>query len=179
MPKILVGWNLAIYKLPRFNVFGSEWAMFGAYQKIPEDSIPPVGVKKGRRLPECWSKDINPPESGQDGSEKFRFFVFRLTKSNFRFAKNHRLTKSILKFSFFRFKVTRPLVLMSNLFSGSKLSQERYSFANYKLIFTHASSYFHINERVGIFHCFWKHIWNNYGNITAHSKTIRVSCTFD
>ena len=76
MPKILVGWNLAIYKLPRFNVFGSEWAFFGAYQKIPEDRIPPVGVKKGRRLPECWSKDINPPESGEDGSEKFWFFRF-------------------------------------------------------------------------------------------------------
>ena len=76
MPKILVGWNLAIYKLPRFNVFGSEWAFFGAYQKKPEDSIPPVGVTKGRRLPVCWSKDIKPPESGEDGPEKFRFSFF-------------------------------------------------------------------------------------------------------
>ena len=60
-------------------------SIFGAYQKIPEDSIPPVGVKKGRRLPVCWSKDINPPESGQDGSEKFPFFFFQLTKSILKF----------------------------------------------------------------------------------------------
>jgi len=135
MPKILVGWNLAIYELPRFNVSAPSERFSAPTRRKPEDSIPPVGVKKGRRLPECGSKDINPPESGEDGSEKFWFFVFRLTKSNFRFAKNHRLTKSIQRFPFFRFKVTRPLVLMSNLFSGSKLSQERYSFANYKLIF--------------------------------------------
>ena len=58
--------------------------MFGAYQKIPEDSIPPVGVKKGRRLPVCWSKDIKPPESGKDGPESF-VFRFQLTKSNRKF----------------------------------------------------------------------------------------------
>ena len=76
MPKILVGWNLAIFKLPRFNVSAPSEHFSAPTRRKPEDSIPPVGVKKGRRLPVCRSKDINPPESGKDGPEKFSFFRF-------------------------------------------------------------------------------------------------------
>ena len=38
---------------------------------------------------------------------------------------------------------------------------------------------FHINERVGIFSTAFENTFEIIKGITAHSKTIRVSCTFD
>ena len=152
MPKILVGWNLAIYKLPRFNVFGSEWAMF---RRLPEENPKTVFPQWGSWRVDAYlsvdPKTLTRPRAVKTDRKSFVFGFFGSLRAIFRFAKNHQLTKSIQRFPFFRFKVTRPLVLMSNLFSGSKLSQERYFFLNYKLIFAHASSYFPHKSNVSAF----------------------------
>lgn len=153
MPKILVGWNLAIYKLPRFNVFGSEWAYSAPTWRYPRTVFPQWGSRRVDAYLSVGPRTLSRPRAVKTDRKSFVFSFFRFTKS-------HQLTKSILKFSFFRFKVTRPLVLMSNLFSGSKLSQERYSFASYKLISLMFLPYFHINRTCRHFvAAFWKNIW--------------------
>ena len=126
-------------------------------RRNPRTVFPQWGSRRVDAYLSVDPKTLTRPRAVKTDRKSFVFWFFRLTKSNFRFAKNHRLTKSIQRFPFFRFKVTRPLVLMSNLFSGSKLSQERYSFANYKLITLAFASYFpHKTNVLVFFHCFLK-----------------------
>ena len=104
MPKILVGWNLAIYKLPRFNVFGSEWAFSAPTRRYPRTVIP-SGVKKGRRLPEeVDPKTLSRPRAVKTDRKSFSFFLFSSLRG-------------FLKFRF-SFKVTKTTILMSYLFSS-------------------------------------------------------------
>ena len=151
MPKILVGWNLAIYKLPRFNVSAPS----EHFRRLPEDTRGQVFPQWGSRRVDAYlsvdPKTLTRPRAVKTDRKSFVFWFFRLTKSNFRFAKNHRLTKSIQRFPFFRFKVTRPLVLMSNIFLRFQAVTRTLYFPKLQVDFAHASSYFPHKSNVSLF----------------------------
>ena len=106
MPKILVGWNLAIYKLPRFNVFGSEWAMFGAYQKKTRRQYSPVGSRRVDAYLSVGPKTLFRPRAVKTDRKSFVFSFFRVTKS---ISVRGRTISSLRAFEVFRFFALRSL----------------------------------------------------------------------
>ena len=139
-------------------MFSAPSERFSAPTRRYPRTVIPSGVKKGRRLPEeVGPKTLSRPRAVKT-DRKFCLFHFPGSlKSIFGSKKNHRLTKSIPSFPFFHLRSLRPTILMSCLFSGSKQSQERYSFINYKLITLAFASYFpHKTNVLVFFHCFLK-----------------------
>ena len=120
-------------------------------RRHPRTEFPQWGSRRVDAYLSVDPKTLTRPRAVKTDRKSFVFWFFRLTKSNFRFAKNHRLTKSIQRFPFFRFKVTRPLVLMSNIFLRFQAVTRTLYFPKLQVDFAHASSYFPHKSNVSAF----------------------------
>ena len=119
---------------------------------------------KGRRLPECGPKTLSRPRAVKTDL-KVLFFHFPAHKEHF--SVQRRTIGSLRAFKNYPFFALRSLDHNSDVvfvFFGSKLSQERYSFVNYKLITLAFASYFPHKSNVSAFSvtAFENHL-NNYG----------------
>ena len=120
------------------------------FRRLPEENprtvFPQWGSRRVDACLKCGPKTLTRPRAVKTDLKSFVFSFFRLTKSIFGSLRTIGSLRAFKRFRFFCLRSLRPKFWCRILFSGSKLSQERYSFVNYKLISLVFLPYFHINE---------------------------------